>query len=597
MLQTNWIVRQRTVRQVLDALDNVPQDLNRFYERTLDRIKQQPPSDQQLAFQIFRWVSHASDDLTIDQLSHALSVDWDAPADRRHSFDAKNIYRPADIVDVCLGLVRVEEESHIVRFVHDTAKVYFSMDSSTLSKDSTFASVQGQLAATCLTYMAFDDFVEGPCASQNDLKALAKFYCFFPYAVRHVGNHLRDSSENDQAILLTQLDRLLENKLKRLLLIQIEGFFVRTEPRFESDLYVLANYPWIIVVTGWGYIPAVEASLRRGHSLEAETLTRQTPLHVSASNGHLQLVKYLLDLKADYRKIDWRYQRPVMLAALNGHLETFKYLIEQGSSLSWRDVTLDTSLSISAYSNQGRILSYLMDIDSKPALEEWFKAMKYGLHKHDSLPTSIILLKGLHPSIQEEYLQKLLIHTNSSYFTARESAMSIFRIAQTANCQMNIEQALQDLMDRTKHGIAMFLLEVSGTKHLPHPSGVLYHILFKVQGWDRFLKRDRLVKSQHEQLCLLRNSRSPLSDAFEQHQYKIAYKEEDGWRESKVFEIVDLILMNIRDDTRRQDLESLLAGQPKSAVLEKLLQSGAKPDVKLLYASLVDWGFKMPYWY
>ena len=213
---------------------------------------------------------------------------------------------------MCLGLVSVEQQNHTVRFVHDTVKVYFNTDASRLLEESAFVSVHGQMAATCLTYMAFDDFIEGPCTSQNDLMALAKFYCFFPYAARHVGHHLRSSSENDSAVLLLQLECLLETESKRLLLIQVEQFFLRADQMFEGDRFVLAKYPWIMVVTRWGYIPAVEASVRRGHSLEAKTLAWQTPLHVSASKGHLRLVRYLLDLKADYTQLDWRGQRPVI---------------------------------------------------------------------------------------------------------------------------------------------------------------------------------------------------------------------------------------------------------------------------------------------
>ena len=287
-----------------------------FYERTLDRIKQQPPSDQTFAFEIFRRVSHAFNDLTIDQLSHALSADWDVSADHLHSrlycFDAINQYRLADIVDVCSGLVSVEEQNHTVRFVHDTVHVYFNIDALRQLKESAFVSVHGQLAATCLTYMSFDDFMEGPCMFENDLMALAKFHCFFLYAARHVTDHLRNSNGKDQIVLLTQLGCLLKNESKRLLLIQVEQLFLGEDQMFEGDRFVLEKYPWIMVVTRWGYIPAVEASVRHGHSLKAKTLTWQTPLHVSASKGHLQLVRYLLDLKADYTQVDWRGQRPVI---------------------------------------------------------------------------------------------------------------------------------------------------------------------------------------------------------------------------------------------------------------------------------------------
>ena len=575
VLQTTWMTRQRTTRQVEEALGKGPQDLDQFYERTLDRIRQQPSQDRKLAFQIFRWISHISTDLTIDQLVHALSLDWDAPMVRSHSFDVKNVYRPADVVDVCLGLISVEPHDQSVRFVHDTVKVYFNTDTSRMWEESSSISIHGELARTCLTYMAFDDFTDGPCTSRSDFMALIKLHCFLPYAVRHIRSHLRKSSETDKAIILEQFERLLDNEMKRLLVVQLELFFLSTEPVFESDRLVLAKYPWIIVVTGWEYIPAVEASLHRGHSLMAKTLTKQTPLHVSASKGDLEMVKYLLDHKVDYTQVDWRAHRPVMLAASHGHFEIVKYLVERGSQLSWRDVTGNSLLPISVCSNQRNTVSYIMEVNPKPTFEDWYKAVWYAFTDKQFFSMLLPLVKGLHESIRRSYLQNCLIPLKEDSYDPMHKIRKMIIVAQTSNCEINIGEVLEDALE-TDNDLAVSLLEVSGTRFLPDPSTAFCRAISMVKHWYRFFCACRFLKREHGGIC---GSQARMS-AVNWHQLGLRY---DIDRELlNLLKVTELILIHTQDDHKKRFFESLLPSDTKLVVLENLFQAGVRPDVKLL---------------
>ena len=555
--------------------------MSHYYDRTLDRIKRQTHQDEELALQIFRWVLHASNDLTSDQLCHALSVEWDAPGDQSRSFDAEKVYLPTDIVDVCLGLVTIEEGSKSVRFAHNTIKAYFETKATDLSDDSALVSIHGRLAATCLTYLGFDDFAEGPCASEVDLRTTAKHYTFLLYAARHVGDHLRNTNDTDRDILLEQYRRLEENEMKRLFLLQVESYFLGKEPFFESDSFILAKYPWIMVLARWGYTPIVEASVKHGESLEARSLTRQTPLHKSAALGHLHLVKFLCDGNADCTITDWRGQSPMMLAAMNGHTETFQSLVERGSRLSSRDCTYNTSLIISVYSNQEKVLSYIMRKDPRPDLKDWLKAMEYALAEGTSLRIPSILLNDLEPSSQAYYLQKSLVSTNQiSGFLDRPTTRKIFHLARMADCSMDIHEALQDALIRREHSQAMFLLELSKFQYLPNPLTTFCHMLSTIKDWGKLGERDRLNTVQYSQLKFSRKSESPLSDPIYSESLSKTFESE--WQDSKLFEIIDLFLIQLQDGSLRTFLESLLLKPSKAAALSDLVQSGVKPDSKLL---------------
>ena len=51
---------------------------------------------------------------------------------------------------------------------------------------------------------------------------------------------------------------------------------------------------------------------------------------VASSNGHLEIVKYLVNLGVDFQAVD---NQAVRLASKNGHLEVIKYLVEKGAEI------------------------------------------------------------------------------------------------------------------------------------------------------------------------------------------------------------------------------------------------------------------------
>lgn len=80
----------------------------------------QLPGHASLAKEIKSWLISAERPLTIQELQHALAVEIGTP-----ELDEENITLPSRIIDVCAGIVTIDEESRIVRLVHYTAQQYF----------------------------------------------------------------------------------------------------------------------------------------------------------------------------------------------------------------------------------------------------------------------------------------------------------------------------------------------------------------------------------------------------------------------------------------------------------------------------------------
>ena len=59
-----------------------------------------------------------------------------------------------------------------------------------------------------------------------------------------------------------------------------------------------------------------------------QEVTGTTPLHLAAEHGHMEVIRILLEHKADKDKSSPHGLTPLRLAALNGHTEVVKLLLE-----------------------------------------------------------------------------------------------------------------------------------------------------------------------------------------------------------------------------------------------------------------------------
>ena len=56
-----------------------------------------------------------------------------------------------------------------------------------------------------------------------------------------------------------------------------------------------------------------------------------TPLYIAAENGHLDVVRHLVEVGADKDQASNQRATPLFIAALNGHLDVVRHLVEVGA--------------------------------------------------------------------------------------------------------------------------------------------------------------------------------------------------------------------------------------------------------------------------
>ena len=109
------ILEKPTISQRRGALDILPTDLYDSFKGIITRIRQCPNASAELGIYVLMWLHFAQRPLKLAELQHALAVK------KGHmEFDWDNIPSQKALLDCCLGLVLVDEETLTVRFVHFT---------------------------------------------------------------------------------------------------------------------------------------------------------------------------------------------------------------------------------------------------------------------------------------------------------------------------------------------------------------------------------------------------------------------------------------------------------------------------------------------
>lgn len=98
-------------------------------------------------------------------------------------------------------------------------------------------------------------------------------------------------------------------------------------------------------------------------------LSNNSAIIFAANNGHLELLKALVDIGDDIEDRSNNGRTPLHWASLWGHSRVVEYLVDIGANISSTDVTGMTSLMCAVYNNQKEIVSYLIQQGADPTVK------------------------------------------------------------------------------------------------------------------------------------------------------------------------------------------------------------------------------------
>jgi hypothetical protein len=218
-----------------EALKSLPSSAPDGYQKVMARISAAGETSRTMAFWTLSWVFHACRPLHMDELREALIVQLRKKTDTLDEADMKGL-PAANIVEFCESLVVYEESSGVVRFSHPTVQEFLE---SQIRKSQIELPVV-DLAKTCLAYLGFKVFEEGPCLDDRLLQLRVAKFKFSSYAARFWGVHSSGQAVEDDPDVRMAILRLLESKARRDSMVEMVRLTYYVSPE-ETALHILAR--------------------------------------------------------------------------------------------------------------------------------------------------------------------------------------------------------------------------------------------------------------------------------------------------------------------------------------------------------------------
>jgi hypothetical protein len=108
-----------SITEVRTVLKNLPAGVDATYDKAMERISEQE-DNRRIAEQVLQWISYARRRLTYQELQGALAVTRNADMT---DINDEDLMDTAIIVDVCAGLVVIDDSQGVVRLVRECLRL------------------------------------------------------------------------------------------------------------------------------------------------------------------------------------------------------------------------------------------------------------------------------------------------------------------------------------------------------------------------------------------------------------------------------------------------------------------------------------------
>lgn len=300
-----------------------------------------------LAFKTLSWLAKTRRALTVRELQHAVSIEQDYPL-----FSELDLPDRTRLLDVCAGLVTIDEKSDTVQFAHYTVQEYLLMNS-VIPEDA-----DSELAMACIILLSSDIFTR-TCTTRAALETRYNVYPFLDYAVQNLSSHLRSCNDSDGS-LMTLIHKFLESPGSMLSFLQA----VYAPKGYEKDWGCYPRpsraYAPLHVAVIIGHRPTVQLLLKDTATLVAGAELWEA-MRLASSHGHEAVVQLLLDKGADISATDDNGMTVIHWAAKKGHELVVRTLLDHGAHISATDNLGETALHLASYEGYESIVRLLLE--------------------------------------------------------------------------------------------------------------------------------------------------------------------------------------------------------------------------------------------
>jgi hypothetical protein len=351
--QLDEIAILRTIRSIRKALNDLPEGLYETYENILVRTA---ASNTEIVRRILLWVAFSIFPMKLWAIWEAIAIEQDL------SFldEEARLSSPRDVIDLCGNLLSVSNKTQEVTMVHLSVKEFLLSPTIRCGRASSFAlspeAANTELALNCLTYLSFTEFQSGPCDTSDRFKSRVFRYPFLDHAARAWPQYTIEAGQPE--ILNELILRLFDPDSRSVFLSWVQvlnASGVHFWDVFNPDataLYYAASF---------GLDRVVQRLVNDKVDLNAAASRfGGTALHGAVLRDHLQVVKILLEARADPNKADWNQDSPLHTAAKNGFIDGINLLLSFDAEAQLKDLMGRTPYDWAVLSGQTEAQKVLM---------------------------------------------------------------------------------------------------------------------------------------------------------------------------------------------------------------------------------------------
>ena len=128
----------------------------------------------------------------------------------------------------------------------------------------------------------------------------------------------------------------------------------------KTDGEIIDGCTGLWVAAANGHLAVVRLLVEQNAEVDARTSTNSTPLRAATFDGHLYIVRCLVENGADVNARNVFRSTPLMVACYNGHIDVASYLVENGADINLENHIGDTSLHIVARKGHVEVVGKLL---------------------------------------------------------------------------------------------------------------------------------------------------------------------------------------------------------------------------------------------
>lgn len=299
-----------------DRIADLSQSLSDAFADTISRIQRLPESRSRLGMDALMWLSHTTRALTEAELSDALAI---------HSVrNAVNIkYRPATktILECCQGLATLDGEG-CLRLAHYAIQEYLSEHSMDL-----FPRAEARISVTCLRYLVFENFRDGPWQTKSEIESRMETYPFLAWAAVYWGQ-FAERTETD-AEVWSALFAFFSSAAATAVANQVRQYSKGLNRNYW-DAGECNSFSALHHASRHGLERAISRLLDSGaYSVNELTQMGATPVILAAAAEHVLTTRGLLAHGANPRLRNW-YGDALQCAIESNNVATVRELVHWG---------------------------------------------------------------------------------------------------------------------------------------------------------------------------------------------------------------------------------------------------------------------------